>query len=201
VAIRGKGHLQLVVPVVMFVVSAAVFATQHWVGYVPSDRLVPTLGTVLVMSLAATISGWALVRFFADLEPKAQTIRHTLGTLHATLDWLKLSPVSDDDLKLRERRATQIRIISPDLRNEHGGFKTTVLDDIREGKTYAWIIPDSPDIVERMDRMTESVRTTLKLGKADPLPMRFRCLPHPLSRKSALTLSRWFDTLLPRKQS
>lgn len=105
------------------------------------------------------------------------TKRNSTSRVTAALEALEkklLAPTTNSELKGIERQAQHIRVVSPDLIDDREGFYRTILLNIKSKKTYEYIIPEDPAMIDTMRRLCGQIRRDLDLSPDFVLPLEYR---------------------------
>jgi len=163
--------------VAYFVVLLVVFATLYFLQQVPSDRLLPILGTVALVSIASVLIGFLFLGKTARLTETANRLLRGLKELETTRAIL----VTNQDLKTYyESEAKKIRIISPDLYDDFDIFYETILTNVKSDKAYEYIIPKRAEVISRMQELLEKLQHDLGVTDKKKVPVRYVSLDFPI---------------------
>ncbi|GAB3973707.1 hypothetical protein GCM10028806_28120 [Spirosoma terrae] len=134
-----------------------------------------TVGTAIAMSFLA----FFILKELFDVPDTAKNIsemaNNLLESINETNKREKLL-VPNNQLKRIESSADIIRIISPDLYDDEHEFLDTIVLNIKNDKKYEYIIPDKPEVVNRMIRLIKKVEH--KSGKkSEEININYRVIP------------------------
>lgn len=158
--------------IVYILILIVVFFTELLLGKVPFDRLLLYLSVIFGIIVCSTISGFLVFRDVFSLTEKTDQLHKGIQELYKQSAIL----VSNEALKEYESKANFIRIISPDLYNDQNSFYQTVLTNLKSNKVYQYIIPDNPELIDKMHSLITHLGNEAGIKKGKGLKLYYRAV-------------------------
>jgi hypothetical protein len=162
------------------ILAAITCATLLLKNAVATDRLLQAIGLVVGISICTTFVATLTVgRLFHSAETAQALTVQVQGLVNSIegLEHIRALAVPDSTIAEYESKASVIRVITPDLFSDTRGLYDTILNNVRQGKEYRYVIPESTALLEQMRILKGRLRRELGKGADEFIALRYRASP------------------------